>query len=147
VDGGVTAHQAMQALPVIANKAASALFDPLTEFALGQKHFITLDEGICPAKLYEVQYPYIQYVSSNSSNSSQPPVQSLANQSKASINAKCGALVSAPALFKLVPKLLQPLLSKLVRDVGQASAEVDTRSLSLSTVVINHDSRRSSIDR
>jgi hypothetical protein len=55
VDAGVTAHQATQAVPVIANKAASALFDPLTEFALGQKHFITLDEGNCPAKPHEVQ--------------------------------------------------------------------------------------------
>ena len=45
VKGGATAHQAMQALPIITNEAASALFDPLAEFALGQKHFITLDEG------------------------------------------------------------------------------------------------------
>jgi hypothetical protein len=55
-DGGVTAHQAMQALPITAHKAASALLDPVTEFALGQKHFITLDEGNRPAKPDEVQY-------------------------------------------------------------------------------------------
>jgi hypothetical protein len=55
VKGGVTAHQVMQALPIIANKAASALLGPITEFALGQKHFITLDEGNCPAKPCKVQ--------------------------------------------------------------------------------------------
>jgi len=46
----------MQALPITAHKAASALLDPVTEFALGQKHFITLDEGNRPAKPDEVQY-------------------------------------------------------------------------------------------
>jgi hypothetical protein len=47
----------MQALPINANPAASAFLDRLARFALGQKHFITLDEGNCPAKPYKVQCP------------------------------------------------------------------------------------------
>lgn len=55
LDGGVAAHQAMQALPITANKATSPLAGGVPEFALGQKHFITLDEGNCPAKPCEAQ--------------------------------------------------------------------------------------------
>jgi len=55
LDGGVTAHQAMQALPISANQTASALPGCVTELALGRKHFITLDEGNCPAKPCEVK--------------------------------------------------------------------------------------------